>query len=440
MLSAEKNDLITRTGPQAPAGALLRRYWQPAALVEELQGDRPLVHVRLLGEDLVLFRGEGGGYGLLGRRCCHRGADLTYGRLENGGLRCPFHGWLFDAEGRCLEQPGEPDGSTFHTKVRQPAYPCRERNGIVFAYLGPGEPPALPDYDCFAAPDAHTFSFKGFLDCNWLQALEVGIDPAHASFLHRFFEDQDTAEGYGRQFRAATADADIPVTKILRDFPNPRIEVEETAYGLRVFALRTLGSADMHVRVTNLAFPNAFVIPLSYDMAITQWHVPIDDEHNWWYAIFTSYRDPVDKAAMRQQRLEEISVPDYMPRRNRANNYGFDPDEQRGATYTGMGMHINVHDQWAVESLGPIQDRTIEHLATTDKAITAYRRLLVRAIDAVGQGGAPPMFVPGGGHGEAGRPVAVDMIAPVADWQASWRDYERDRRRESRWAGLAAAE
>ena len=160
---------------------------------------------------------------MLGRHCCHRGADLSFGRLEDGGLRCIFHGWLFDVAGNCLEQPAEPEGSRFHTKVRQPAYPCTERNGIVFAYLGPGEPPALPDYDCFAAPESFSFAFKGFLDCNWLQALEVGIDPAHASFLHRFFEDEDTEAGYGRQFRAPITDAALPVTQVLRKHPCPRI-------------------------------------------------------------------------------------------------------------------------------------------------------------------------------------------------------------------------
>src|SRR5690606_16947192 len=225
MLTAEQNERVTRTGPGTPAGALLRRYWQPAALVEELAGERPSVPVRLMGEDLVLCRGEDGGYALVGRRCPHRGADLAYGRLEDGGIRCPFHGWLFDGGGRCLEQPAEPEGSNFHTKIRHTAYPCVARNGIVFAWMGPGAPPALPAFDAFAAPDDYSFAFKGLIEANWLQALEVGIDPAHASFLHRFFEDDDPAERYGQQFRDRTAGADIPVTRLLRENTRPEIGV-----------------------------------------------------------------------------------------------------------------------------------------------------------------------------------------------------------------------
>ena len=220
MMSAEQNDLITRIGPKTPAGVLMRRYWQPAALVDELSGNRPVKPIRLLGEDLVIFRDESGRYGLIERHCPHRGADLAFGRLEDGGLRCAFHGWLFDVSGKCLQTPAEPDNSPLCANIRQKAYPVRERSGVLFAYLGPGEPPDLPDFDCFVAPDEYTFAFKGLIECNWLQALEVGIDPAHASFLHRFFEDED---GYGKQFRGGSSDSDMPLTRLLREFPRPQI-------------------------------------------------------------------------------------------------------------------------------------------------------------------------------------------------------------------------
>ena len=383
MLSAERNALITRSGPDTKLGVLLRRYWQPAALVDQLDGDRPLTRVRLLGETFVLFRDEQGRYGLLDSHCAHRGADLCYGRVEDGGLRCPFHGWLFDVTGTCLDQPAEPADSHFRAKRLQPAYPCIERNGIIFAYLGPDYPPALPDFDCFRAPAAYTFAFKGLIACNWLQALEVGIDPAHASFLHRFFQDEDPAHGYGKPFRDATIGEQIPMTRILREFPRPDIEVEDTAYGLRIAALRRLTAAKMHIRVTNLVFPQAFAIPMSQTMTITQWHVPVDDTHCYWYAIFTSFDAPVDKTQMRAQRLELYELPDYIPRKSQANEYGFNPYEQRTSTYTGMGTDINVHDQWAVESMGAIQDRTKEHLGQTDKAIVRYRKMLLKAIEDV---------------------------------------------------------
>ncbi|MGH8742397.1 MAG: Rieske 2Fe-2S domain-containing protein, partial [Burkholderiales bacterium] len=216
MISAEQNELMTRIGPGAPAGELLRNYWQPVALTDELHGARPVKALRILGENLVLFR-ERNQYGLLERHCPHRGADLAYGRLEDGGLRCAFHGWLFDTTGKCLATPAEPPGSRLCEHIRQRAYPVTERSGILFAYLGAGQPPAFPHFDCFVAPGEYTFAFKGYWDCNWLQALEVGIDPAHASWLHKFFEDEDPAKSYGRQFRATPAGSELPMSKVLRE-------------------------------------------------------------------------------------------------------------------------------------------------------------------------------------------------------------------------------
>ena len=295
MMSQEQNDLITRTGPKDACGKLMRMYWQPAALVDELQGPRAVRPVKLLGENLVLFRDEQGRYGLIDRHCAHRGADLAFGRLENGGLRCAFHGWLFDVTGQCLETPAEPAGSKMCQGIRQRSYPVVEKSGILWAFLGEGTPPAFPELDCFVAPGSHTFAFKGHINCNWLQALEVGIDPSHASFLHRFFEDEDTSGAYGKQFRGASAGSDMPMTKILREYDRPIINVEHTEYGLRLIALREIDEERTHVRVTNQLFPHGFVIPMSTEMTITQWHVPVDDENCYWYAIFTSYTIPVDK-------------------------------------------------------------------------------------------------------------------------------------------------
>jgi phenylpropionate dioxygenase-like ring-hydroxylating dioxygenase large terminal subunit len=439
MLTAEHNALITQSGPGTPLGAFMRHYWQPAALVDEFDGPRPVRRVRLLGEDLVLFRDNAGRYGLLERHCAHRGADLSYGRAEDGGLRCPFHGWLFDAAGACLDQPAEPIGSNFCKSVRQKAYPCQAVNGIVFAYMGEGEPPALPAFDCFTAPESYTFAFKGLMECNWLQALEVGIDPAHASYLHRFFEDESTEQSYGKQFRGATMGADMPMTKILREYGRPRIEVETTDYGMRIAALRQLNDGELHIRITNMAFPHAFVIPMSKEMTITQWHVPIDDTHCYWYAIFTSFTQPVNKIQMREQRLALYQLPDYIPRTNRLNDYGFDPHEQETSTYTGMGDDINVHDQWAVESMGAIQDRTKEHLGSSDKAIAAYRRLLVRAIRDAGEGRKPLLAVPVEIASRIHGPASIDAIGPIDGWQAYWQEQDRQRRNAAPWNAALSA-
>lgn len=432
MMSAEQNALITLTAPGTPAGKLLRMFWQPAALAEELSAERPIKALRLLGQDLVLFRDETGRLGLLDRDCPHRGADLAYGRLEGGGLRCAFHGWLFDVEGRCLDTPAEPVTSHLCSGIRQKSYPVVERNGIIFAYLGAGEAPAFPAFDCFVAPPSHTFAFKGLIECNWLQALEVGIDPAHASYLHRFFEDEDVTQSYGKQFRAASTGTDIPMTRVLREFSRPTIDVETTDYGLRIFALRHIDEERTHVRVTNLAFPQAFVIPMSADMTITQWHVPIDETSCYWYAIFTSFGGAVDRARMRAQRLELYELPAYRPRRNKSNDYGFDPDEQRSKTYTGMGHDINVHDQWAVELQGPIQDRTREHLGQSDKAISAYRRLLIKALDDVKAGRKPALVADAATAAQMTGPAAVDGVA-VGDWHAYWQRVDQERRATSPW-------
>src|SRR5262245_21274061 len=428
MLSAEQNDFITRIGPGAPAGALLRRYWQPAALVDELDVKRAVKPIKLLGENLVLFRDDKGRYGLVDRSCPHRGTDLAYGRLEDGGLRCAFHGWLFDVTGQCLQTPAEPEGSNLCANIRQKAYPVVEKSGILFAYMGPGEPPAFPHFDCFVAPDSHTFAFKGMIDCNWLQSLEVGIDPAHTSFLHRFFHDEDASKGYGKLFRDNSIDSDMPMTRIMREHPRPQIEVEPTDYGMRIATLRTIGDATTHVRITNLVFPHAFVIPMSSEMTITQWHVPVDDTRHYWYAIFTSFGTPVDKAEMRRQRLALYELPDYIPRKNKSNDYGFDPHEQAHVTFTGMGSDINVHDQWTCESMGPIADRTREHLGQSDKAISAYRRLLRSAIEATGNGGTPLMVLDAAAAARLTGPAAIDGIGPTNNWQAFWRATDAARR------------
>ncbi|MGC2775757.1 MAG: aromatic ring-hydroxylating dioxygenase subunit alpha [Bradyrhizobium sp.] len=440
MMSHEQNDLITRIGHAAPAGKLMRMYWQPAALVDELAGERPIRAVKLLGQHFVLFKDELGRYGLLDRDCPHRGADLAFGRLEHGGLRCAFHGWLFDVDGQCLETPAEPAGSPLCNNVRQRAYPVVEKGGILWAWLGDGAAPAFPDLDCFTAPDAYTFAFKGLIECNWLQALEVGIDPAHASFLHRFFEDEDTSTAYGKQFRGASADSELPMTKVLREYDRPIINVERTEYGLRIVALREIDAERTHVRVTNQLFPHAFVIPMSTEMTITQWHVPVDDESCYWYAIFTSYGAPVDRAKMRAQRLELYELPEYRSRKNSSNDYGFDPHEQATATYTGMGNDINVHDQWAVESMGRIQDRTREHLGQSDKAIIQYRRLLREQIEKVASGERPMLHLDAAEARSVQGPATMDGIGPTRGWETYWMEVDVRRRRNAPWAAPVPAD
>ena len=405
-MRAEQNERFTRIGQGTPCGEMLRHYWHPVALMDEFDPKldptmaiRPVKAVRLLGQNLVLFKNAQGEFGLLDRDCPHRGADLAYGRNEGDGLRCPFHGWKFDVTGQCLETPAEPKGSVLCTRIKQRNYPVQERSGILFAWMGPegSSPPPLPAIDCFQAPGTHTFAFKGLWNCNWLQAFEVGIDPAHASFLHRFFSDASLEDTYGKQFRGASA-GEIegekwPMTRVMREFDQPDIAYAEKPYGLQLTTLRPLNDKLTHVRITNSLFPNTFVIPLSESMTITQMHVPVDDTHTYWYAVFTSFANPVDKDTMRNQRLTAVNLPNYIPKSGQHNHWGFNPEEQMTRTFLGMGEDdINVHDQWACESMGAIQNRTREHLGTTDKVIIANRRMLAKAIDDAAAGSLPPGF------------------------------------------------
>lgn len=259
--------------------------------------------------------------------------------------------------------------------------------------------------------------------------MEVGIDPAHASFLHRFLQDDDPEDAYGKQFRDKAADTDIPMTQLLRDYPRPEISVEETDYGMRIIALRHLDNGKTHVRITNQIFPEAISIPMSREMIITQWHVPIDDENCYWYSLFTSFDKPVDKELMRAQRLKEHRLPDYAPIKNKSNQYGFNPLEQRSETYTGMGLDINVHDQWAVESPGRITDRTKEHLATTDIAIIKYRRMMRAAIKSLSEGNTNelPMLNGTDPHSVYG-PISNDTIGDRDNWKQAFTSSDADRR------------
>jgi len=402
MISQQLNDQITRVGPGSDAGTVLRHYWQPACLSDELTSGLPLA-VNLLGERLALMQ-EGDGLPLV-TRVVREGASPTDMPPSD-------------------EIQVDPAGAT---------YPVKEMKGVVFAYMGPGAPPVLPNFDCFRAPDSHVFAFKGLWRCNWLQALEIGIDPAHASFLHRFLEDEDPADSYGKQFRDKAAQTDMPMTQVLREYPRPDIQVDETEYGLKITALRHMANDLTHVRVTNQIFPGAICIPMSREMTITQWHVPVDDENCYWYTIFTSFQNPVNKDLMRTQRLKEHRLPDYAPLKDASNNYHYDPSEQATMTYTGMGMDINVHDQWAVEGMGAIQDRTQEHLGRSDVAIIRYRRMLRKAIAELATIGPDALPMRGAGAAKIQGPLSNDAIAETQEWQIASHAADMARRAACPW-------
>ena len=407
MLSQEDNELLVRVGPGTAMGELLRRYWQPAALSEELPHHGAPVPVRLLGEDLVLFRDDAGRPGLLGLICSHRGADLSYGRLEDGGLRCIYHGWLYDIHGNCLEQPGEPVGSTFYERVRHKAYPCQETAGVIFAYLGPGEPPLVPAYEVLDGPAALRSVTKIYRECNYLQANEGNLDSVHLSFLHsRVHAPGETAprEGSG-------------------DGPFDVIEPEETDYGLRVYWVRNTSPDRYFLHVTNFVLPNLCSLGGRGETGRgyrVNWHVPIDDAHHWEYVMVRGH-NAEDIAAQKGSLRDQLTA-DYRLLRNASNRYLQDRQEMAERTYAGLGMNNYPQDACVTDPLG-VQDRTREHLGYGDKTIIAMRNILLRSIREMQEGNEPAHVVRDPAENHFGHALGGGaVLSRSVDWRSYWEE------------------
>jgi len=374
------------------------------------------VPVQVMGEGLVLFRDEQGRPGLLGRHCSHRGADLSYGRLEDGGLRCLYHGWLYDVAGRCLEQPGEPAGSTFKDRVRQRAYPCVEKARVIFAYLGPGEPPSLPNYGFFTVPDDHVLPTKLYHEANFQQGHEGNLDLVHVSLLHLT----------SRDYQARVLE---PSEKLSSRGGAPNLESMDTEFtptGLRYCKLRQLPNGDRYIRTAEFVLPNSIAVPAVQENGLgylVNWHVPIDDAHHWKYMFQFNWERPLDPEAVRADRYAYMT-PDYRSTRNKANRYLQDRQEMVSESYTGMGFQFNVHDLWAVEGQGPVQDRTQEHLAPSDIALAQGRHLVLDWIRRVRAGEAPPQFEVDPALGRPKKAVSLYGTIPAS---THWAAYCRER-------------
>ena len=387
---ARENARLTHVGPGTPAGELFRRYWLPVGVAADL-GDLPRA-VRVLAEDLVLFRDRSGRPGLLDAHCCHRGTSLYYGRLEPEGIRCCYHGWLFDVEGRCLEQPCEPPDSTYRDKVRQPWYPCREYGGLVFAYLGPLDRlPAFPRYDMVergdgvVVADGTSYGLGGgeVLDCNWLQIYENVMDPFHVAVLHTAFS--------GGQFSAAMGAL-------------PTVSWEEGPHGIRSVQDRPLGGDRVYRRVTEVLLPSIRIVPSvaagepgeGFEPARhIGWILPIDDTHTRMYSLLRV--------------REESGRPVLPPRARHAGKLWAELTEGEHQRLPG--------DQEAIVSQRPIAAHALEHLATSDRGVIMVRRLVERAIAAVERGDDPPGVRRGSDSGDdlvhtaAGNSVVEPTVA-----------------------------
>ncbi len=379
MLSKDENALLTRTGPDTPMGKVMRRYWIPALLSREIpEPDSPPVRVRLLGEDLVAFRDSKGRVGLLDEHCSHRGTSLFYGRNEECGLTCIYHGWKYDIDGNVLATPAEPPDSNLKYKVHHTAYPCREAAGLVFAYMGPRDKMALlPNYEWMNVPLDHLYVTKSVQDCNYLQGLEGECDSSHLSFLHRAFTESKRGGGDPDMYGLDTS---------------PRLEGVETDYGVRMISCRDAGAGTTYLRVSNFVMPCYGFVPTgglkgNPEGYTTHAHVPMDDEHSLRFNIFFRRHRPVRED---EKRLDEEIGPDQRKVRNLSNNYLQDREEQKRETFTGMGKNFVIHDSCATESMGSVFDRSREHLGRGDITVIAVRKFLLQSVKDFENGKEPP--------------------------------------------------
>ena len=386
MLSREENELLTRTGPDTPMGALMRRYWIPALFSDQLsEPDGAPVRVKLLGEKLVAFRDTQGRVGLLDEHCPHRTASLFFGRNEECGLRCVYHGWKFDVEGQCVDLPSEPWDKDFKRKIKIKSYPCLERGSLIWAYMGPPEfKPEFPAIEWTAVPPSHRYVTRHLQECNWLQALEGGFDVSHLSFLHR-----GTADGPdGRP---------IPIPT--------RYEVVPAEYGLISVTGRDLpeGSA---ITANVMLMPFHKLISTS-PIGAHVW-VPIDDENTMNYSVEYWPDRPLDEQELEDSKNGGFIHPLLLPGSDRAvanrdNDYLVDRALQKGgASYTGI-FGLGIQDCGIQESMGPIANRMAEHLGVSDTTIIQIRRLLLRTLKDVAAGATPPGLDPASYRVRSGR-------------------------------------
>jgi nitrite reductase/ring-hydroxylating ferredoxin subunit len=404
MLSSHENELLTRVGRETPMGELMRRYWIPALLAEEIPvPDCPPVRVRLLGEDLVAFRDSNGRVGLLGEHCSHRGTSLFFGRNEACGLTCIYHGWKYDVDGNVLDTPAEPATSDFKRKLRHTAYPCKEVAGIVFAYLGPADRrPVFPRYEWVNLDGAQVCAVKSYLQCNYLQGIEGDFDSSHTSFLH----NNDLAN-------AATLKRDGA----------PVLEAQETAYGMRAVSIRKLGPDRIYVRTSPYILPSFSIVPGpptekfdDDDIRGFRFWAPIDDRTTWLYILNMRKRPftAEDRLSLRSW----ITV-DYRRVRNASNDYLQDRKRQRTINYTGIdAVNPAEQDGCATESMGAICDRTQEHLGYSDKTIIALRKMLLRATSDLAEGKDPPHIIREGQDDDFSRLRSIKGVLPA---DTGWR-------------------
>jgi nitrite reductase/ring-hydroxylating ferredoxin subunit len=416
MLTQEENDLLCRTNAGTPMGELFRRFWLPALIPSELpQPDCDPIRFRILGEDLIAFRHTSGKVGFLQNNCPHRGASLFFGRNEENGLRCVYHGWKFDVTGQCVDMPNEPAESNFKSKVKARAYPASEYGGLIWIYMGPPEKqPELPRYQWCTQPDADQSTARKWMqDSNYAQALEGNIDSAHVGILHKTFNNETFDRGTLQNAQQLTV-------------------AKETEFGFVYGARRVMPDNQFYWRVTTYAMPTFTQIASESRAGGGIFVIPMDDERHWWITVQPPL-PPDDARNFRNSGMAGLlsgtSIADpatlglipgtWRHVRNADNDYLIDRQMQKTFNYTGLPGN-RPQDQAVTESMGAIYDRTRERLGTSDTAIILMRRYLIRMARQVAQGIDPHMVA----HPERFRTIPMARTVPEGDFNRLWDEHE----------------
>ena len=404
MLKPEQNALATQTGPGTPMGDLFRRFWLPALLAQELPApDCPPVRLKMLSERMVAFRDTQGRLGLIDEFCAHRGVSLWFGRNEENGIRCPYHGWKYDVNGQCIEVPSEPAESGYCNKIKLKSYPMIERGGVIWVYMGPPEhQPPFPEFEFATVPPQQSYVSKRFQECNFLQAMEGGIDSSHVSFLHSGSLNTDPLfkGAKGNQYN-------------LND-RKPIFEVVESEGGLYIGARRNAEDGHYYWRITQWVMPCFTMIPPRGDHPMHgHFWVPIDDENNWaWSFDYHPVRalSHAERSAMEAGKGIHVAVDsNFRPLQNKDNDYLMDRAAQKsGITFSGI-EGIGMQDASLQESMGPLCDRTKENLVSTDNGIIMARHRLMKAAKALRDKGTPPLAI----NPSAQRVRAASVVLPA---------------------------
>jgi nitrite reductase/ring-hydroxylating ferredoxin subunit len=425
MLSAQENELLTRVGPGTPMGELLRRFWLPALLSDELpEADGDPIRTRTLGEDVVAFRDTNGQVGIVDAFCPHRRAPLFFGRNEECGLRCVYHGWKFDRAGQCIDMPSEPPESDFKDRIGIKAYPTAESGGIIWIYMGPPEhkPAAPPELPFTLVPAEQRRALKFLVESNWLQNLEGEVDTAHVSFLHNVFGDDGTGLRTLVREDGYTNDR------------HPRLFAMDTDYGFVYGGRRAQRDGRYYWRVTQVLLPIFALIPSAsgYNSGATVW-MPIDDQHCWRYLVGGSRVVGSDQPSVRFNRPilptepgtfrfpDGREIDTRLPVYRRSNLYGMDRAVQRKVSYTGM-QFIPTQDQAMNEGMGYVCDRTEEHLGSSDVSVIHLRRRLLGLVKQLQQGIEPYAAT----HGDIYRVAPLDVVSEHAELEKVLQEFREE--------------